>query len=125
MPMEPASGDGVAAKDVPAAAPAVPAGAVEEAGGWPDDRAEAAFIAEERGRGEPANAASAANAMAVARAPEETEPQALPTVDELVQRIPPGTVELLDELFRAKFVAVRRVRKSDLKTIQPDADPAG
>jgi hypothetical protein len=49
---------------------------------------------------------------------EEIEENAkpLPPLDTLVNRIPAETRELLDELFRAKFVAVRRVKKRDLKS---------
>ncbi|HWL14984.1 MAG TPA: hypothetical protein VNR00_05220 [Opitutus sp.] len=46
----------------------------------------------------------------------EDDRKALPKLDELVTRIPAETRELLDELFRAKFVTVRRVRKADLKS---------
>lgn len=84
----------------------------DETNVWPDEAAEAAFIAEARGRGE----------KVVPVAPEVIEEAedsrgALPPLDELVQRIPAETRELLDELFRAKFIAVRRVRKSDLKPV--------
>ena len=52
-------------------------------------------------------------------APAKTEPEEavkkLPPLEELVQRIPAETRDLLDELFRARFTTVRRVRKSDLK----------
>ena len=76
---------------------------------WPDERAEAAFISETRGRGEPVVVASP-------EVMEEVAAKPLPTLDEMVKRIPAETRDLLDELFRVKFVAVRRVRKSDLKT---------
>ena len=39
----------------------------------------------------------------------------LPKLDELVSRIPAETRELLDELFRAKFTTVRRIKQTDLK----------
>lgn len=45
---------------------------------------------------------------------EDSKP--LPKLDELVNRIPAETRELLDELFRAKFTTVRRVKKRDLKS---------
>lgn len=76
---------------------------------WPDEAAEAAFISEARGRGE---------SVALAPATPKSEPgddKPLPKLDELVKRIPEDTRELLDELFRAKFVAVRRVPKDLLK----------
>lgn len=37
--------------------------------------------------------------------------QPLPPLAELVERIPPETREVLEELFRAKFVAVRKISK--------------
>jgi hypothetical protein len=40
----------------------------------------------------------------------------LPKLDELTKRIPPAILETLDELFRARFVAVRRVSAKTLKT---------
>ena len=80
----------------------------DETNVWPDESAEAAFLAETRGRVEP-----------VMDAPAKTEPEEvvkkLPPLEELVQRIPAETRDLLDELFRARFTTVRRVRKSDLK----------
>ncbi len=77
---------------------------------WPTETEEAAFLAESAERGE--------KVVPVVRdAAEEIEDdsKALPKLDELVERIPAETRELLDELFRARFVAVRRVRKKDLK----------
>lgn len=80
---------------------------------WPDETAESAFLAESRGNG----------IMPVSTAPEPAAPQKdkeevtkkLPGLDELVKRIPEETRELLDELFRAKFTTVRRVKPTDLK----------
>jgi hypothetical protein len=45
----------------------------------------------------------------------EETPAKLPSLDELVQRIPPDVRELMDELFRAKFVRVQRVPKKALQ----------
>lgn len=77
---------------------------------WPDEAAEAAFLSEGRGGAE------------VPAAPKPTSPtgedddeKALPQLDDLVNRIPADTRELLDELFRAKFTKVRRVKQADLK----------
>jgi hypothetical protein len=36
-------------------------------------------------------------------------------LDELVNRIPQATRDLMDELFRARFITVRRMPKSALK----------
>jgi hypothetical protein len=40
----------------------------------------------------------------------------LPPLEDLVQRIPPQARELLETLFRAKFVAVKRLPASAFKT---------
>jgi hypothetical protein len=77
---------------------------------WPDETAEAAFLAETRGNGVPLSAAPEP-----AAAEKEDVTKVLPGLDELVKRIPEETRELLDELFRAKFTTVRRVKKTDLK----------
>jgi hypothetical protein len=78
---------------------------------WPDDSMESAFRAEARERGEP---------VRVAREPEETEEAAetggLPRLDELVERIPAGVREAMEDLFRARFVAVKRVPRKALKS---------
>ncbi len=39
----------------------------------------------------------------------------LPPMEDLVKRIPAPTRELLEELFRARFVTVKRLPKSALK----------
>jgi hypothetical protein len=77
---------------------------------WPDENAEAAFIAETRGRGE-----SPVATPPSAEEEDERSAKTLPPLSELVERIPAETRELMDELFRAKFVAVRKVKKSALK----------
>ncbi len=46
---------------------------------------------------------------------EEENARELPPMDDLVKRIPMPTRDLLEELFRAKFVTVKRVPKSALK----------
>jgi hypothetical protein len=75
---------------------------------WPDEAAEAAFLAESR--------PEAPVKPIVAPAKDDDEPTTpLPKLEELVNRIPAASRELLDELFRAKFTVVRRVKKSDLK----------
>lgn len=43
------------------------------------------------------------------------EPGGLPPMEDLVQRIPAPARELLEELFRARFVTVKRMPKSALK----------
>ena len=75
-----------------------------------DDAEEGAMIGELRARGEtgfirppPAE-------------PVDAEPKtALPSLDELVSRVPAEVREVLDELFRARFTAVRRMPARALK----------
>lgn len=52
--------------------------------------------------------------MHVEKAPEERGGE-LPPMEDLVKRIPMPTRDLLEELFRAKFVTVKRVPRSALK----------
>jgi len=75
---------------------------------WPDESAEVAFLGEARARGEPV-------VVAAVEAIEETDTKNLPPLDDLVKRLPPAVREALDDLFRAKFVAVRRVPRKALK----------
>jgi hypothetical protein len=75
---------------------------------WPDDSAEAAFLADARERGEVVVAARPAESA------EENESTPLPSLDDLVQRIPPEVREALEDLFRARFVTVKRVPKKVL-----------
>jgi hypothetical protein len=79
---------------------------------WPDENAEAAFIADARQRGEPVKAAAT-----TVQAAEEKEDlkRALPPLADLVNRLSPAVRETLDDLFRVKFTTVRRVPKSVLK----------
>jgi len=74
---------------------------------WPGMADEASFLAEQRGQGivPPAGVAN-----------EPTDLSPLPSLDELVQRIPAEARAALDDLFRAKFTSVRRVSKKSLKT---------
>lgn len=76
----------------------------------PGEEAEHAMLAELRARGEIVTAAPAEPA-------EDGEAkQGLPALDSLVQRIPTEARELLDDLFRARFTAVRKVPAKALKT---------
>jgi hypothetical protein len=79
---------------------------------WPDENAEAAFIADARQRGEPVKAA-----VAMVQAAEDKEDlrRSTPPLAELVNRLSPAVREVLDDLFRVKFTTVRRVPKSVLK----------
>lgn len=80
-----------------------------EGGGF-DESAESAFLAEARERGEVVKPPTTAAAEV-----EESEKKPLPKLDELVQRIPPEVRDVLEDLFRAKFVSVKRVPKKALK----------
>ena len=76
---------------------------------WPDEAAESAFLAESKQNGVPPPPTPVA-------APTDAEAdKPLPRLDDLVARIPEETRELLEELFRAKFTTVRRVKTADLK----------
>ena len=81
-----------------------------EAAPWPTEADEAAFQAAARAEAGPALPA------AVGR-DEAPPPRALPALDELVARVPAETRAALDDLFRAKFTAVRRVSPKQLKPL--------
>lgn len=75
----------------------------------PSAEEEAAFLAQERENGY-------APAPAASRPGGEAEPVSdLPPLEDLVKRIPPATRDVMEELFRAKFVTVRRIPRSALK----------
>ena len=95
---------------------ALPAGEaappVEPDSTWPDESAEAQFLAEARERGEPVPAPATPAADPEAAEPEPSGPA--PELDELVGRLPPAVRETLDELFRARFVRVTRLPRKTL-----------
>lgn len=102
----------VAATESPRVVEAVVPGPSDvEGANWPDESVESAFLAEARDRGE---------AIAPARAKEdsadETDAKVLPPLNELVNRIPAEVREALEDLFRARFVTVKRVPKRALKS---------
>lgn len=74
----------------------------------PDEAEEAALLAEQRA---PGSAAIPARKLSA-----EDSNIPLPPMDELIQRIPSSTRELMDQLFRAKFVTVKRLPVSAFKT---------
>ncbi|WP_146180157.1 hypothetical protein [Opitutus sp. ER46] len=74
-----------------------------------DDAAESEFLAEARARGEPVSSPAAATEPV-----EEVDSKALPKLDELVARIPPNVRDVLEDLFRARFVSVKRIPKKAL-----------
>ncbi len=80
----------------------------------PSEDEESSFLAEQREQGRAAPAVAGGKGKTA----DEPEPDAsapLPPLDDLVNRIPEKTRELMDELFRARFVTVKRVPKSALK----------
>jgi hypothetical protein len=87
-----------------------PVGPDEGPTAWPDDAAESAFRAEARDRGESVAPAAAAEVPVV------VDPKSLPSLDSLVQRIPPAVRDSLEDLFRARFVKVERMPAKVLKT---------
>ncbi|HEY0945251.1 MAG TPA: hypothetical protein VGD81_08275 [Opitutaceae bacterium] len=77
----------------------------------PSEAEEAAMISEMRERGEPVKPVAPPD-----DAEAETDAKAkLPPLDSLVKQVPPDVIETLDELFRAKWVGVRKVPKAVLK----------
>jgi hypothetical protein len=86
----------------------------EETNVWPTEAEEVAFLAESRGQNAAASVAVQVQKPESEDADENSKP--LPKLDELVNRIPADARELLEDLFRAKFTTVRRVKKRDLKS---------
>lgn len=84
----------------------------EETNVWPTEAEEAAFLAESR---EPSGPALATVRVEKENDEADENSKPLPKLDDLVNRIPADARELLDDLFRAKFTTVRRVKKRDLK----------
>ena len=77
------------------------------AGPSPDE--ESAFLSAER---ENDGAAAVAQVTASRVDDEKSE---LPPMEDLVQRIPVAARDLMEDLFRARFVTVKRIPKSALK----------
>ena len=105
-------GDDEAAEAVPAASAGAPdeGGFLDDGPVWPSEDAESAFRAEARERGE-----EVAVEAALDSAEAEEEKRAVPALDELMPKLPESVRDTLEELFRAKFVRVIRVRKKDLR----------
>ena len=74
----------------------------------PSSAEEAAFLAQEREMG------IVTPALMHVEKPEEA-PGDLPPMEDLVKRIPAPARELMEELFRARFVTVKRLPKAALK----------
>jgi hypothetical protein len=94
------------AEDSPASAIAVEAPSDAPAG--PSSEEEAAFLAQEREMG-----IVTPTLMHLEAPPEEKGD--LPPMEDLVKRIPAPAREVLEELFRARFVTVKRIPQSALK----------
>jgi hypothetical protein len=86
-----------------------PVASVESSGF--DEAAESAFLAEARDRGE----VTKPRAESAVDAVDEIDSKPLPALDDLVAKIPADVREALEDLFRARFVAVKRVPKKALK----------
>lgn len=105
-PREPAGEGAVPPADE--AGEAVPPAEAGAPNAWPDEGMESSMLSELRERGEKP-------AVVPVEAAEEAEPRNLPPLEELVKRLPPAARETLDDLFRVKFVAVRRIPAKALK----------
>ncbi|MEN9633550.1 MAG: hypothetical protein RL077_1954 [Verrucomicrobiota bacterium] len=90
------------------------AAAPGEGGGgpYPDEAGESAFPADARSRGELVAGAKVGSLVPEA---EEAESKEMPPLAELVERIPVEVRAALEDLFRARFVVVKRIPKSALK----------
>ncbi|MSU47116.1 MAG: hypothetical protein EXS42_08355 [Lacunisphaera sp.] len=76
----------------------------------PSSEEEAAFLAQDQ-TGE-----SASRPSFLASGPEEKDLPDLPPLEDLVKRIPASTRALMEELLRTRFVTVKRVPKTALKS---------
>ena len=95
-----------------------PFAAVQDSGGegpvWPDAAAESEIRAEGAGRGETLNS-KAARELAEAAAEAAAEKKDLPTLGDLVNRLPDDVRATVEDLFRVKWTQVVRVPKKALK----------
>lgn len=93
------------------AEPSAATSSPDEPAPWPDEAAESAYLSDQRESPQPPTVA-AGEKEEDAEAP---DPAALPSMQSLIDRIPPQARETLEDLFRAKFITVRRVPKKVLK----------
>lgn len=84
-----------------------------EAPQWPDDAAESSFRAEARDRGETVKAAR----TTVEAVEDAADAKALPKLEDMVEKIPAEVRDVLEDLFRAKFVRVQKIPKRLLKSL--------
>jgi hypothetical protein len=82
---------------------------------WPDDSAESAMLTEVRARDTSSATIGQGNPAASSPPAAVADQKSLPPLDPLVARLPAEVRAVLDELFRAKFTAVRRVPEKALR----------
>jgi len=82
----------------------------------PSEEEESAYLAEEAASGYGRGAGFASELSVAEGEPEATFAGPLPSLAALQEKIPPTTLALIDELFRAKFTRVQRVHAKDLKS---------
>jgi hypothetical protein len=111
------AGEAVGARAVLSAAPeATGSSLFGDDAPWPNDESgEASFLSDSRERHELVVPLAAVTTEAGAKEETEAELGALPPLDDLVQRIPSEVRDVLEELYRVKFTAVRRVPTKALK----------
>lgn len=102
----------VATLEVP---PAMEGASDGDAPRWPDEAAESAFLSEQRDSGTPAALLTVPKASNEGERTEAEDNSPLPPLQSLIDRIPPEARETLEDLFRARFVSVKRVHNSALK----------
>lgn len=78
---------------------------------WPDDAAESSFRAEARDRGEKVQPTR----TTVEHLEDAADAKALPKLEDMVEKIPAEVRDVLEDLFRAKFVRVQKIPKRLLK----------
>jgi hypothetical protein len=77
----------------------------------PSEAEESSFLADQG-----AATAATADTLSHVSPPLPAEEGSLPPLDDLVQRIPAPTRALIDELFRAKFITVKRLPREAFKS---------
>ena len=82
---------------------------------WPDEAVESAMRAEHTERDDSSVLAPAKSVKADRAGDPEEDAAPLPTLDALIEQIPPAVRDTLEELFRARFTSVQRVPKAALK----------
>lgn len=103
------SGDADPLPDEDFLAPSAPPAADSDDPDFISPDAEASAMADARERGE-----ESLISAALTQAEEDTASKKLPTVTELLPQIPPAIQEALDDIFRARWTKVVRVKKRDL-----------